>query len=61
MNLTKKLKSNSKAGDRTVNRETLFVCLLVCLFLFIYFFICRGKQIRGKCKPGDARGIECNW
>lgn len=27
MNLTKKLKSNSTAGDRTVNRERLFVCL----------------------------------
>lgn len=29
MNLTKKLKSNSKAGDRTVNRERLFVCFFV--------------------------------
>lgn len=26
----------------------------------MYFFICRGKQIHGKCKPGDASGIECN-
>ena len=45
MNLTKKLKSNSKAGDRTVNRERLFVCLFLCFSLYTSLYAEENKSM----------------